>query len=100
MKREIHIRSYFSLPTNLAGEMRGWPEFVSGQDYTVELKSSDTGEIVSVKYVDDEDAGFPAYVAVSSSKAGLLFDRVLGRVIYALSEHSDDLMVDRHESVA
>jgi hypothetical protein len=95
MKRETRIRSYFSLPTDLAGEMRGWPEFVAGRDYTVELKSADTGEVVSVKYVDEEDVGFVAYVAVCSPDAGPLFDRVLGRVVYALSEQSDDLMVDR-----
>jgi hypothetical protein len=92
MERETHIRSYFSLPTDLAGEMRSWPEFVSGQDYGVELKHSDTGEVVVVKYVDD---GEERYVSVSSPEAGSLFYRVLGRVVYALSEHSDDLMVDK-----
>jgi len=37
MKRDIHIVSYFSLPTDLAGEMRDWPEFVAGQEYSVDL---------------------------------------------------------------
>jgi len=37
MKREIHSVSYFSLPTDLAGEMRDWPEFVAGQEYSVDL---------------------------------------------------------------
>ena len=91
MKRETHIMSYFSLPTDLAGEMRDWPEFVSGQEYSVDLKSS--GETVSVRYVQDEEE---RYVAVSGDGAGTLFDRVLGRVIYALAAHSDNLMVDRY----
>ncbi len=97
MKRETHIRSYFSLPTDLAGEMRNWPEFVSGQDYTVDLKSSDSSEIVSIRFVEDGDERF---VSVSGAGTGLLFDLVLGRVIYALAGHSDDLMVERYEPVA
>ena len=91
MKRETHIISYFSLPTDLAGEMHDWPEFVSGQEYSVDLKSS--AETVSVRYVED---GEERYVSVSGDGAGTLFDRVLGRVIYALAAHSDNLMIDRH----
>ncbi len=94
MKREIHIRSYFSLPTDLAGEMRDWPEFATGEGYSVELKSADTGEAVAVKFVEKDEDG--PHVVVGSENAGPLFDRVLGRVIYALSQHSDDLMVDRY----
>ena len=93
MKRETHIISYFSLPTDLAGEMRDWPEFVSGQEYSVDLKSPDAAETVSVRYVE---AGEERYVSVSGVGVGTLFDRVLGRVIYALAAHSDNLMVDRH----
>jgi hypothetical protein len=94
MSRETHIRSYFSLPTDLAGEMRDWPEFVRGEGYSVELRSFDIGEEVSVRLVEKgEDS---PYVAVRSSNGGPLFDRVLGRVIYALSRHSDDLMVERY----
>jgi hypothetical protein len=91
MKRETHIISYFSLPTDLAGELRDWPEFVSGQEYSVDLKSST--ETVSVRYVEDGDE---RYVSVSGDGVGTLFDRVLGRVIYALAAHSDNLMIDRH----
>jgi len=29
-KREVHIISYFSLPTDLAASMRDWPEFKGG----------------------------------------------------------------------
>ena len=92
MKRETHIISYFSLPTDLAGEMRDWPEFVSGQDYSVDLKSSDSSETVSVRFVEDSEERF---VSVSGTGTGLLFDRVLGRVVYALAAHSDNLMIDR-----
>jgi hypothetical protein len=35
------------------------------------------------------------FVSVSSSNAGPLFDRALGRVISALIRHSDNLMVRR-----
>ena len=72
--------------------MRDWPEFVTGQEYSVDLKCSDSGEGVSVRYVED---GEEHYVSVNGSGAGSLFDRVLGRVIYALAAHSDNLMVDR-----
>jgi len=94
MRREIRIRSYFSLPTDLAGEMSDWSEFVSGQDYSAELKSPTTGEIVTVK-MEQKDADGP-FVTVRADDAGPLFDRVLGRVIYALSEHSDDLTVEKY----
>jgi len=94
MNREVHIISYFSLPTDLAGEMRSWPEFVSGQEYTVDLKGRDSDEAVSVKYVED---GEEHYVSVKGIGTGALFDRVLGRVIYALAAHSDNLMIDRYE---
>jgi hypothetical protein len=93
MNREVHIISYFSLPTDLAAAMGDWPEFVAGHEYTVDLKSSDSGEAVSVRFVED---GEERYVAVSGTGAGPLFDRVLGRVIYALAAHSDNLMVDRY----
>jgi hypothetical protein len=92
MKRETHIISYFSLPTDLASEMRDWPEFVSGQDYSVDLKSSDSAGTVIVRYVDDDEE---RYVSVRGNGAGTLFDLVLGRVIYALAAHSDNLMIYR-----
>lgn len=92
MKRETHITSYFSLPTDLASEMREWPEFVSGKEHDVDLKSQDSAETVTVRYIDDGEA---PYVSVSGQGPGTLFDRVLGRAIYALAGHSDNLMVDR-----
>jgi len=73
--------------------MRDWPEFVSGQEYSVDLKSSDSGETVVVGYVEN---GEEHYVSVRGEGSGTLYDRVLGRVIYALAAHSDNLMVDRY----
>jgi hypothetical protein len=90
--REVHVISYFSLPTDLAAEMREWPEFVTGEEYAVDLTSSPSGETVSVRFIED---GEEHYVSVNGSGAGILFDRVLGRVIYALAAHSDHLMVER-----
>jgi hypothetical protein len=58
MNQETHIISYFSLPTDLAGEMRDWPEFVTGQDYSVDLKSSDSSETVTVRFVEDGEEQF------------------------------------------
>ena len=95
MTRRIGIGSYFSLPTDLAAELSAWPEFVTGAGYSVDLKSSDTGETVTVRFVKAD--GEAPEVIVQSPNAGLLFDRVLGRVVYALSTHSDHLMIDRHE---
>lgn len=69
-----------------------WPEFVAGSDYDVDLRSSATGESVSVRYVDREDG---AYVVITSDLGAALFDRVAGRVIYALSPHTDYLIVYR-----
>jgi hypothetical protein len=90
-KREIHILSYFSLPTDLAGSMRNWPEFRRGEQYSVDFES-ENGEVVSVRFQskDDED-----YVVVLGVGEGPLFDRVLGRVVYELGAHSDNLMIYR-----
>lgn len=95
MAPRITIISYFSLETDLAGEMRSWPEFVSGSGYDVELKVPDSDERVSVRYVTGDGENYD-HVDVTATGTGLLFDRVLGRVIHALSAHSDDLVVSRH----
>ena len=75
--------------------MRSWPEFVSGNGYDAELRDSSTGESVSVHYIE---SGEEAYVGITGSGNGSLFDRVAGRVIYAMSAHSDSLMIDRHDN--
>jgi hypothetical protein len=93
MSAEVHITSHFSLPTDLAGDMAAWPEFVSGQGYSVDLRSPTGGESVAVRFFERGDDF--SYVAVRSSQPGPLFDRVLGRVVYLLAAHSDNLMIDR-----
>ena len=89
--REVHILSYFSLPTDLAAALRNWPEFRGGQDYAVDL--SDARETVTVRRIEPADA--EPYVAVSGQGDGTLFDRALGFVVHALAAHSDYLMVSR-----
>ena len=91
---EVHITSYFSIETDLAGQMRSWPEFRSGAGYAVELVSQDGSDAVSVSLVE-EGAGEPAYVRVCSAAPSELFERVLGCVSYALAAHSDNLILDR-----
>jgi hypothetical protein len=88
-QREVHIMSYFTLPTDLAAIMMSWPEFVSGKGYSVQL-SNESGP-VSVQFRDDDGK----YVAVAGPVDGSLFERVLGVVIYELGRHTDNLMVDR-----
>ena len=60
-KREVHIVSYFSLPTDLAGSMRDWAAFRGGEEYSVDLQSID-GESVTVRL----DSGDDQHVAVSA----------------------------------
>jgi hypothetical protein len=96
MTRQIKIVSYFSIPTDLANEMRNWKEYISGEGYSVDLKNAETGEEVTVRYFEKEN-DFD-FVIVNSNIASELFDRVVGRVICALSMHSDNLMVYRINS--
>ena len=81
MNRETHIACYFPLEADLASEMRDWPEFVSGQADSLDLKSRDSDETVTVRYVKRDYHLW----TVSGNGTGTLFDLVLGRVIYALS---------------
>ena len=74
-EREIHVLSYFSLDADLAGEMREWPEFVSGSGYASRFDVSQHRRKVAVRFVADAD-GEPMHVAVSTPVAGALFDRV------------------------
>ena len=89
------IGSYFSVETDLASEMRSWPEFVRGSGYDVDLRDASTGESVTVRYIE---SGEEAHVHITGE--GSLFDRVVGRVIHAMSAHSDSLFIDRHEHTA
>jgi hypothetical protein len=90
----VHVKSYFSLETDLARILSDWPEFQTGAGYAADLRSADATEQVTVRFIENEDERF---VAVSSDRAGLLFFSVLGAVIYALGAHSDTLLVDRWE---
>jgi hypothetical protein len=73
--------------------MRDWPEFVVGESYSVDLRDNATGETVSVRFIE---AGEDCYILVEAATSGQLFDRVVGRVVCALSAHSDNLMVSDH----
>lgn len=87
---EVIIWSYFSQPTDLASEMQNWKEFVNGEGYSVDLKSDVSGEEVTVRLIEEwEDS----YVLISSPASNELFDRVVGRVIWALSKQTDFLKV-------
>ena len=88
--RDVRLDSYFSLPTDLAGELGNWPEFVSGHEYNVDLQDGE--ESVSVRLERDADQSF---VRVRGSGTGPLFHKVLGTVIHALSAHSDDVWLTR-----
>jgi len=85
-RRAVRIESYFSIPTDLAAEMRSWPEFVAGDGYEVSLRSD--AEEVSISLEHDE--GHP-FVQVSGEGEGPLFHRVLGLTVYALAGHSDEV---------
>jgi hypothetical protein len=92
MIERLHITSYFSLETDLASEMRSWPEFVNGAEYDVYLMDSVTKEEVQLRFVEGEHS---PYVEVSSNSCGNLFDRAVGRAVHALAAYSDNLMIDR-----
>jgi hypothetical protein len=81
----------------LAEEMRDWPEFVDGQNYSVDLRDSANGNAVSVRYVE---VGEDCYVTVEAGKSGVLFDRVVGRVVCAMSMNSDNVLVTNYSREA
>ena len=91
---QVRINSYFSLPTDLAHEMKDWPEFINGEGYSVDLKDLSTEEEVAVRLVDGEP-DVPTYVVIKTNRSGPLFDRVVGRAVFALSAHSDNIMLMR-----
>ena len=93
MREQIHIATYDSIPTDLAAEMRTWPEFLSGEGYVVKLRDEKTSDDVSV-WMSDDPADFPTVIVEGRPRTSL-FDKVVGRVIQALAEHSDDLRVCR-----
>ncbi|HUF05522.1 MAG TPA: barstar family protein [Aridibacter sp.] len=86
---EFGIVTYDSIPTDLASELRNWPEFVDGRRDQVLLSS---GEEEANSWKVHDPGGFPTIVCEGLSRSPLL-DKLLGRVIQALAEHSDNLMV-------
>ncbi len=93
--QQVEILTYDSIPTDLASEMRGWREFVSGEAYVVNLREPGNGDRVSVWKSENWD-DIPTVIVKGPFRSGL-FDRTLGRVVQALSEHSDNLMVARRK---
>ncbi len=94
--KKVRIESYFSLPTDLAAEFRGWSEFVAGDGYNVELRDLG-GRSVIIRYSETEDA---PELTLESSDEGALFARVLGHAVYALSAHSDTVCIHRYPEEA
>ena len=90
--RQARIDSYLTFPTDLAAEMRVWPEFVAGKGYDVELNSA--AEHVTVKLVSESDED-SRHVLVRGTGVGSLFHRVLGCVAFAMAAHSDEVMIMR-----
>jgi hypothetical protein len=91
----LRIDSYFSLDTDLAAEMSDWPEFVKGFEYSVDLKDSVTNEEVTVRLIEPKTDDDHPHVQIHSNQYGALFDRVAGRTVFAMSAHTDNLMVAR-----
>ncbi len=92
MSVQIFVLSYLSRPTDLAAEMCAWPEFISGEGYSVELRGSTPEDVVGVGMNADRE------VVVSAPVASLLFDRVVGRVVYALSADTESMLIRRASS--
>ena len=90
---EITVRSYLSFPTDLAGEMREWPEFITGEGYYVDLQDESTGGKITVRYNERQN---DARVIITGPASSRLYDQVVGRVVCAMALNSDELMVGRH----
>jgi len=90
---DMRIYSYFSIPTDIAASLRDWPEFVSGEEYAVELKDPITGEQVTIKPIGVEPDSID-YLVVTGNLKGRLYERVVGRAIIELQPHTDNLMIE------
>ena len=91
----LRIDSYFSLETDLAGEMRNWPEFIEGMGYSVDLEDKVTDESVSVRLIEPDTDDDHSHIQIRSNKYGALFERVVGRTVFAMSANTDDLRLMR-----
>jgi hypothetical protein len=74
--------------------MRDWPEFVRGEEYSVELAADDERVFITMVERSEDDS---AHVLVRGELGGRLFLLALGGVAYELAAHSDDLSVMRWE---
>lgn len=75
--------------------MSDWPEFVSGEGYSVDLRDISTDGVVTVRLVEKNEN---CYVLIVSPVLNKLFDKVAGRVIYALAANSGHVMVTRRDT--
>jgi hypothetical protein len=94
-RRVVRIDSYFSLPTDLAEEMKRWPEFVNGTDYSVKLASPTESVNIELQPENDEDA---RHVLITGVGEGSLFFSVLGCAAHAMAAHSDSVQLSRWEN--
>lgn len=83
MKPRALIFSHWTSETDLAAIFGAWPEFASGEGYTVDLRDGEEG--VEVRLVHEED---DRWVLVASTSTGALFERALGRVALELARTS------------
>lgn len=75
--------------------MNTWPEFVEGIEYSVDLRDSVTDEAVSVRLIDPKTDDDHPHIQIRSNKYGTLFERVVGRAVFAMSAHTDNLVLMR-----
>jgi hypothetical protein len=70
------IDSYFFLPTDLAAGFRAWPEFMSGEGYSVELASATERVVVNLVAAWEDDC---QHVVVEEKVPVAYFRQSLGR---------------------
>ncbi len=83
MKPRALIFSHWTHETDLAALLGGWPEFVRGEAYDVDLRDGD--DEIELRLVREDD---DRWLLVSSNAACPLLDRVLGRVALAMARTS------------
>ena len=86
MKLRAEIYSYWTFDADLAGAMAGWPEFISGSGYFVELQREGTVEAVSVRL---EQAEGDKWLSIYSVSTGELFERAMGRIAIEMAKNSE-----------
>lgn len=88
---EAQVLSYFSRPTDLAADLRGWSAFRGGAGYTVDLREG--ADWVRMRRLVDEEVD-TAYLVLIGGGDPVFFDRVLQAVVHALSHDSDYVGVE------